>query len=396
MSVPSYDPRSPEVHRDPYPFYQELRDTAPVFHIQDDDKDFFVVSRFDDIFRSVRTPKVFSSASGLTFEDDEIAKLGVPPTIVMMDAPQHTQFRRLIARGFTPRHITRLEEGIRSYVVKCVERLKRGEETDLITCLAGPTPTQSLAMLMDIPEADFPRFDAWSNAIVQANADGSGIIQGAAQAVSELFEYFSRLTAQRRSNPGEDLISALAHAELDGQKLTDFEIVGFFFVMIAGGNDTSTGLIGGAIELLQQYPEQKAMLSHDAALMPNAIEEFLRMTCPVQGLCRTTLEPVEISGTTIDAGKKIMFLYGSGNRDQREFGDNAHVLDIQREVPRHLAFTSGPHYCLGAALARMQGSIAIGELLNRIPNFEVNLDDAVLAPGYFVRRYETMPFEVGS
>jgi cytochrome P450 len=367
-----------------------------VLHIEDKEKDFFVVSRFDDIFRSVRTPKVFSSASGLTFEDDEIAKIGVPPTIVMMDAPQHTAFRRLIARGFTPKHITRLEEGIRAFVVDRVERLKRGEDTDLITSLAGPTPTQSLAMLMDIPESDYRHFDGWSNAIVQANADGSGIIHGAAIAVAQLFEYFTSLIAKRRADPGDDLITALAHAEVDNTRLTDFEIVGFCFVMIAGGNDTSTGLIGGAVELLQQYPEQQAMLREDPSLMPKAIEEFLRMTSPVQGLCRTTLEPVNIAGTNIEAGKKVMFLYGSGNRDEREFGDNAHELDIQREVPRHLSFTSGPHFCLGAALARMQGSIAIGELLTRIPSFNVDLDEAQLAPGYFVRRYERMPFEVRS
>jgi len=387
-----YDPRSPAVLRDPYPYYRRLRDEAPVFHIDDGDKDFYVVSRFADIYGAARTPEVFSSASGLTFEDDEIAKLGIPPTIVMMDAPQHTAFRRLISKGFTPRQVLRLEDGIRAFVVDRVERLRRGEATDLIETLAGPTPTHVLAMLMDIPEADQPRFDQWSNSIVTANAEGTGVIEKAAEAIGGMFEYFSTLLPQRRDNPGEDLLSTLTHAEVDGQRLTDFEIVGFCFVMVAGGNDTSTGLIGGAMELLQRYPDQQALLRADRELMGGAIEEFLRLTTPVQGLCRTTMSEVDIAGTTIAEGKKVMLLYGSGNRDEREFGESADALDVRREVPRQLAFSSGPHFCLGASVARMQGSIALTELLDRIPRFEIDLEGAELAPGHFVRRYAKLPF----
>lgn len=387
-----YDPTSPEMLKDPHPYYRRLRDEAPLFHFKDSDKDFHVLSRFEDVYKAVRTPEIFSSASGLTFNDDEIKALGIPPTIVMMDAPQHTAFRRLISKGFTPRQVTRLEAGIREFVVERVERLRSGEEDDLITCLAGPTPTHVLAMLLDIPEADQHLFDKWSNAIVQANAAGEGVIEHAAEALGGLFEYFSKLIPKRRESPGEDLLSTLALAEVDGERLTDFEIVGFCFVMVAGGNDTSTGLIGGAMELLHDNPEQQRMLREDPALMPGAIEEFLRLTCPVQGLCRTTLSDIELLGTPIAKDEKVMLLYASGNRDPREYGDDADELDIKRHVKRQLAFSSGPHFCLGASVARLQGSIAIGELLARIPRFEVDVANAQLAPGNFVRRYERLPF----
>lgn len=387
-----YDPRDPRVQADPYPFYRRLRDEAPVHHVAD--KDFYVLSRFEDIYRAARRPEVFSSAHGLTFEEDEIQKLGLAPTIVMMDAPQHTQFRRLISKGFTPRQVTRLEEAIRDFVVERIEVLRARGEGDLIEMLAGPVPTHVLALLMDIPDADRDRFDPWSSAIVQASAEGENVIQAAAAAVMGLYQYFGGLIRRRRDTPGDDLISSLAAAEVEGEKLTDMEILGFCFVMVAGGNDTSTGLIGGAAELLWRHPQQRALLREQPARMKGAVEEFLRLTAPVQGLCRTTLEPVQLHGVSIPAGKKVQLLYASGNVDEREFGPDAAELDVTRRVERMLSFSSGPHFCLGAALARMQGQIALQELIGRIPDFVVDPKAGRMAPGMFVRRWQSLPFRV--
>jgi cytochrome P450 len=215
-------------------------------------------------------------------------------------------------------------------------------------------------------------------------------------AVMGLFQYFQGLIKTRLEAPGDDLVSALAHAEVDGQRLTVPEIVGFCFVMVAGGNDTATGLIGGAVELLAAHPDQRRKLAADPSLIGPSIEEFLRLTCPVQGLCRTTMEEVEIQGQKVPAGKKVHMLYASGNRDEREYGDDSEALDVTRKVNRMLSFSSGPHFCLGAALARMQGRIALEELLRRAPHYELDLDRAKLSPGMFVRRFESLPMRANA
>ncbi len=384
-----YDPYSPALRRDPYPTYRRLRDDAPLHH--DEARGFYVLSRFSDVYAAVRDPATFSSASGLTFEDDEIRRLNIPPTIVMMDPPRHTAFRALISKAFTPRRVLDQDAPIRAFVVDRIERIRAAGAADLIGELAGPLPTFVVANVLGVPEAERHRFDAWSNAIVQANAEGGGIISRAADAVMSLFAFFGGLIEQRRAEPGEDLLSALLAARVDGAQLSVAEIVGFCFVMIAGGNDTSTGMIGAAATLLDEHPDQRARLRDDPSLIPGAVEEILRLESPVQGLCRTTTRDVELHGCVVPADSKVHMLYGAANRDPREFGDTAEQLDVTRTIERQLAFSSGPHYCLGAALARMQGRIALEELLRRMPAFSVDVSAARLAPGAFVRRYEYLP-----
>lgn len=384
-----YDPYSEELRRDPYPTYRRLRDEAPLHH--EPERGFYVLSRFADVDAAVRDPATFSSASGLTFEDDEIKRLNIPPTIVMMDPPRHTAFRALISKGFTPRRVADQEDGIRRFVVDRVDRMVERGEADLIAELAGPLPTHVVANVLGVPEAERHRFDQWSNAIVQANAEGANVLKRAADAVMGLFSFFGQLIEQRRSEPGDDLLSALIAARLDDQQLSMPEIVGFCFVMIAGGNDTSTGMIGAAAVLLDRHRDQRALLQNDPALIPSAVEEILRLESPVQGLCRTTMRDVELHGQVVPEGSKVHMLYGAANRDHREFGDTAEQLDVTRPVERMLAFSLGPHYCLGAALARMQGRIALEEILRRMPDFTVDADTGRLAPGAFVRRYEYLP-----
>jgi cytochrome P450 len=311
-----YDPLDPETQRNPFPVYQRLRDEDPV-HL-------------------------------LTFEDDEIARLGLAPTIVMMDPPRQTALRRLVSRGFTPRRVAELETPIREFVVERIERMCAAGEADFVRELAGPLPTFVVAHFLGVPVEDRPRFDEWSNAIVQANALGS-VLTSAADAVADLYRYFGGLIEARRARPRDDMISALLASDVDGEQLTDAEILGFCFVMIAGGNDTSTGLVGGAAALLTERRDQRQLLLEDPQRIRNAVEEFLRLTSPVQGLSRTTTREVTLRGRTIPAGRKVHLLYGSANRDPREFGPTAEQLDVTRKVTRHVAFGSGPHFCMGAA-----------------------------------------------
>jgi cytochrome P450 len=385
-----YDPLDPETQRNPFPVYQRLRDEDPVHLVVS--RGFWALSRFEDVYAAARDTETFSSAQGLTFEEDEIARLGLAPTIVMMDPPRQTALRRLVSRGFTPRRVAELEEPIREFVVERVERMRAAGEADFIRELAGPLPTFVVAHFLGVPAEDRPRFDEWSNAIVQANALGS-VLTSAADAVADLYRYFGGLISERRARPQDDMISVLIGSDLDGEQLTDAEILGFCFVMIAGGNDTTTGLVGGAAALLTQRRDQRQLLIEDPERIRNAVEEFLRLTSPVQGLSRTTTREVTLRGRTIPAGRKVHLLYGSANRDPREFGPTAEQLDVTRKVARHVAFGSGPHFCMGAAVARLQGRVAIEELLTRMPEFAVDEAAGRYAPGPFVRRFEVLPIQ---
>jgi cytochrome P450 len=212
--------------------------------------------------------------------------------------------------------------------------------------------------------------------------------------VAELFAYFSAAIERVRKTPGDDMISALVHARPGGEELSLMKILGFAFTMVTGGNDTTTGLLGGTAEILTRHPDQRERLAKDPSRIPNAVEEFLRLTSPVQGLARTTTRDVTIEGTTIPKDRKVMLLYGSANLDEREFGPDAAECDITRKIRRHVAFSYGPHHCIGAATVRLQARIALEELLARCPDFTVDFASGTFASGNYVRRYSTMPFSV--
>jgi hypothetical protein len=208
-----------------------------------------------------------------------------------------------------------------------------------------------------------------------------------------MFGYFTRLIEKRRSEPGEDMVSALVHGRLKGgEEVSIAKILGMGFTMVTGGNDTTTGLLGGSAELLTRHPDQRAVLLEDLACTKNAVEEFLRLTTPVQGLARMTTRDVEIEGKAIPRGRKVLLLYASANRDEREFGPDAGECDVTRKIGRHMTFSYGPHHCIGAAVARLQARIALEELLSRCPDFRVDPEGGRYAAGHFVRRYESLPF----
>jgi cytochrome P450 len=248
-----------------------------------------------------------------------------------------------------------------------------------------------VAHYLGVPKADRAQFDTWSQAIVAASALGDPL--GASNAVGQLFAYFSDLIEKRRSNPGEDTISQMATT--GEETVTVLQALGFAFTMVVGGNDTTTGLLGGAAELLTARPDQRAVLIADPGAIPIAVEELLRLTSPVQGLARTVVADVEIEGTTIPGGRKVMLMYAAANRDPRQFGDDAGELNVTRAPRPILSFGYGPHHCLGAAAARLQAKVALEELLARCPDFSVDAERGTFAPGNFVRRYLSLPFEAG-
>jgi cytochrome P450 len=399
-----YDPLDRAFLADPYPTYARLRDEEPVHHHADDGRvpEFFALSRFADIWQAVRDPGTFSSAQGLTFHPDEIGRLGLPPNLVMLDPPRHTRLRGLIGRGFTPRQVTALEESIRRFVrgrlAEMATRAADGEPVDLHRDFSATIPTFVLAELFGVPEADRVRFGPWVRHVtaLQDQTLNGGALDAPERAdgigaVGELLGYFADVVAARRRAPSDDLVGALVRAEVDGERLTDWDILGFCFVVTAGGSDTTAGLISHAVMLLGDAPAQRALLLEDPGLVPGALVEFLRLESSVQALARTTTRDVTLHDVTIPAGRKVMMLYGAANRDPREFGPTADLVDVRREVDRHLAFSSGPHFCIGSHLARLQARVALEELLAAHPRIEVDPAAGVRHESAFVRTWASLP-----
>jgi cytochrome P450 family 130 len=403
-----YVPGGRTAWRDPWPSYAALRDHDPVHHVvpaAHPGRDYYVLSRHADVLAAAVDTETFSSARGLTVEYDDLARIGLAdnPPFVMTDPPVHTAFRRLVARGFTPRQVAELEPQVRAFVVERLERLRAAGGGDIVADLFKPMPSMVVAHYLGVPEEDRPRFDEWTNAIVAANAaeGAGGAVGGAAGATVELMGYFSALMEQRRAEQaagivGEDTVSHLVAAADEEDARTDaMAILGFVFTMVTGGNDTTTGLLGGSMELLAAHPDQHEDLAESPGLVPDAVEELLRLTSPVQGLARTTTRDVELHQTVIPAGRRVLLLYGAANRDWRKYGADAEQLDIRRRPTQILTFSQGHHHCLGAAAARLQARIALEELVTRIPRFTVDPDRIVWAPGSYVRRPISVPLVVG-
>jgi cytochrome P450 len=387
-TAPTWIERGGELWRSPWADYRALRDHDPVHHVEADDV--WVLSRFSDVFESARDTATFSSAQGLThrYGDREELGLDVAP-IVMMDPPEHTAFRRLVAKGFTPRQVATIEPMVREFVVERVERLRAVGEADVVAELFKPLPSFVVAHYLGVPAEDRALFDRWTDAIVAANASGDALAAG--DAVAELVAYFGDLVERRRAEPGDDVVSDLLRAGMD-EDTELIQILGFTFTMVTGGNDTTTGLLSGAAELLTAHPDQRRVLIDNPDAIAGSVDEFLRLTSPVQNLARTTTRPVVVADTEIPAARKVLLLYGSANRDEREFGPTAGTCEVTRTIPRMVAFSYGAHHCLGAAAARLQARVTLEELLGRCPNFTVDAAAGRFAPGPFVRRYESLPF----
>jgi cytochrome P450 family 130 len=388
----------------PWPMYQALRDKDPVHHVVPEDRpdhDYWVLSRHADIWNAARDNATFSSAQGLTVNYGELEMIGLAdnPPFVMQDPPTHTEFRKLVSRGFTPRQVEAVEPAVRQFVVDRLERLHAAGEGDIVAELFKPLPSMVVAHYLGVPEEDRAQFDGWTDAIVAAQTQEGGIVtagESAGEAVASMMAYFTGLIERRRHQPEDDTVSHLVAAGIgaDGDMAGLLSILAFTFTMVTGGNDTTTGMLGGAVQLLHQRPDQRKLLVNNPDLIGDAVDELLRLTSPVQGLARTTTRDVRVSNTTIPAGRKVLLLYGSANRDEREYGADAGELEVRRRPRNIMTFSHGAHFCLGAAAARMQSRIALTELLARCPHFEVDLSAVEWAGGSYVRRPLAVPFRV--
>ena len=394
---PRYVPGGGEAWRDPWPTYAALRDHDPVHHVVPErapELDYFVLSRHADVMAAAVDTATFSSAAGLTVHYDELDRIGLAdnPPMVMQDPPDHTAFRRLVSRGFTPRAVVSVEPEVRAFVRDRLEVLHARGGGDIVKELFKPLPSMVVAHYLGVPEEDRGRFDEWTDAIVAAGAAGD--VAGAPEAIAEMLGYFGELVERRRRDPGDDTVSHLVAAGVGDDDKGLLSILAYVFTMVTGGNDTTTGMLGGAVQLLTERRDQRAILLEEPVLIGPAVEELLRLTSPVQGLARTATRDVIVHGVSIPAGRKVLLLYAAANRDPRRYGPDADELDVRRNPGQILTFSQGNHFCLGANAARMQARVALEELLASCPDFKVDLDAVEWAPGPYVRRPTTVPFRV--
>lgn len=349
---------------DPFPTYARLRAEAPVVWHQPADgaAGWWVVSTHPEVLEVSRDPGRFCSAQGiLTME------IGVeypsPPTVMHTDPPDHTRYRKLVAPGFTPARTRALEDGVRGHARALLDRLPGDGVVDVVEAIAEPYPVAVIADLLGVPEADRERFVLWSDATIPGASNLS--FEECFALMGEMQAYLLEAGRSRRGGDGTDLISVLANVEIDGERLSDDELLMFTNQLLVAGNETTRNMISGGLWALATNPGQWARLVADPSLIGPCVEEWLRWTTPVVAFMRTATVDTELRGVPVSAGDPLLLLYASANRDEVAFGADADCFRIDRDPNPQLAFGFGPHFCVGAALARLEGRVLLEELLAR-------------------------------
>jgi cytochrome P450 len=384
-----YDPFDASIIDDPYPTYRLLRDEEPVYHAAESDT--WVLSRHDDVETALLDHDSYSSVGGVfpTPPGSNFVQ-SMLPMMILMDPPRHNQLRALVSRGFTPRRIAALNDSIEQLAQDLVGRLDGvAGSADFVVDFAGVLPTMVIADLLGVPREDRDQFRQWSKALVQADPT-HGQTADALSAMASMYNYFTDFLTDRRRSPRQDLMSALVSAEIDGVRLTDEELLGFCALLLIAGTETTTNLLGNAAVVLAQHPDSRRRLAGDHTLVGPAIEELLRYESPIQGLSRTLTRDITLHNTTMSRGESVLLLFGSANRDERVFPD-PDVFDIDRKPEHLVAFGKGVHFCLGASLARMEARIALTALLQRLPNWDVDLESAQRLRSGPIRGYISLP-----
>ena len=391
MSDVYYDQYSVEINADPYPVYRRLRDEAPLYY--NDTHDFFALSRFEDVEKGLLDAQTYISGKGAVLEVIR-AGIDIPPGVIIFeDPPTHTIHRRLLSRAFTPRRVAELEPKIREFCALSLDPLVGSDRLDFIADFGSQMPMRVISMLLGIPESDQEAVRDQTDANLRTK-EGEPM-----EVSSETFvtgAMFADYIDWRADHPSDDIMTELLNVEFTDEtgtvrKLRREELLVYLEVVAGAGNETTTRLIGWTAKVLADHPDQRAELVKDRSLIPNAIEEILRFESPAHHVGRfVTREDVVVHGETVPAGSVMLFLLASANRDDCRFADGD-SFDIRRNEGRHLTFGNGIHLCMGAALARLEGCIALDEVLARFPEWEIDLADARLSPTSTVRGWETLP-----
>ena len=351
---------------DPFALYAELRRTAPVCWVDYDRGGFWAVTTHPEVSHIGADPGGFCSSRGIL--TDEIGTTyETPPTMMHTDPPQHTRYRRLVQPGFKPSMVRLMEAGVTTKARALLDQIRGGETFDVVQDLSIPFPLLVICELLGVDGSQWPRFFDWSEAVIPGEVEQTEEQRTAHQI--EMWEYLIGVAEERRKEPADDLVSVLANvgadAESDGEELTEAELAMFLIQLLVAGNETTRNLISGGLVALAENPEQWAALQADRSLIPSAVEELLRWTTPVISFMRTATAATTIRGVEVAAGDPVLLVYASANRDEEVFGPDAGELRIDRHPNPHVSFGFGPHFCLGAALARLEGRVVLSELLDR-------------------------------
>ncbi|MFN3005250.1 cytochrome P450 [Mycolicibacterium wolinskyi] len=387
------DPYDYHFHEDPYPYYKRLRDEAPLY--RNEDLKFWALSRHKDVVQGFRNSTALSNKHGVSLDpvsrNDEAHRV---MSFLALDDPAHLRLRTLVSKGFTPRRIRELEGRVTEIAVQHLDAALESDSFDYVDDFAGKLPMDVISELMGVPEEDRVRIRALADGVMHREDGVADVPASAIAASGELLVYYADMVKQRRRNLTDDLTSALVEAEIDGDKLTDDEIMAFLFLMVVAGNETTTKLLANAAYWGYKNADQLAPVFDDHDLITPWVEETLRYDTSSQILARAVVEDLTFYDTAIPAGDVLVLLAGSANRDERAF-ENPDEYRIGRDIGSKLvSFGSGAHFCLGAHLARMEARVALTELFKRIRGYEVDESAAVRVHSSSVRGFAHLPITV--
>jgi cytochrome P450 len=385
-----FNPFDYSFQSNPYPTYEWLREEAPVYH--NETLDFWALSRFDDVLAGLHDPETYTSSKGVALEDE--GPEGAAGSMIHMDPPDHTKMRKEVARRFTPRRIAELEPLVRTWARELVQRLDGRDQFDVVTDFSARLPATVISVMLGIPEEEHEHVRVWTDDYLTRPEDAIGLPPVSKEAEGKLVALSAAVAAARRAQPTDDILSLVVTMKYKDDLLTDAQVIGMCMLMIAGGHETTSKLIANGVRLFGSHPEQRAAVIADPELMTQAVEELLRFTSPTQFMTRTTTRDVEVRGRVIPADSQVALLLGSGNRDPREFV-RPDDFDIFRPNPRILAFGHGAHVCLGAAVARLEGKVALQEFLARFPDYEIDESGIAYMHSGNVQGPSRMPLTVG-
>jgi len=386
-----FDPYDVDINANPYPAFARLREEAPLYY--NSQHDFYALSRYDDVNRGIVDHGLFSSAKGAILELIR-ADFPIPSGVLIFeDPPVHDIHRKLLARMFTPRKIALLEAKIRDYCVESLDAVVGTGKFDFVTDLGAVMPMKTISALIGIPEGDQQKIRDHVTSQMKTEA---GQPMKAAEEGLVSGDIFADYIDWRVDNPSDDIMTELLNVEFVDEhgvtrRLTRDELLIYINVVAGAGNDTTTRLIGWAGKVLAEHPDQRRQLVEDPTLIPKAVEELVRFEPPAPHVARYVTRDTEIHGQKVPQGAVMMMLIGAANRDHRQFPPDGDVFDINRDVHAHLGFSVGAHYCLGSALARLEGRVALEEILRRFPEWEVDLPNAVFSTTSTIRGWDSMP-----
>ncbi|MDT7769277.1 MAG: hypothetical protein QOI30_2287 [Mycobacterium sp.] len=397
IDKPLLDPYDYDFHEDPYPYYQRLRDEAPLY--RNEDLGFWALSRHQDVHQGFRNSSTLSNRDGVSLDPVSRGRhASKTMSFLAMDDPAHLRLRTLVSKGFTPRRIRELEPRVTELAVQhldtMLEKAGSGVTVDYVAEFAGKLPMDVISELMGVPVPDRDRIRSMADGVMHREDGVTDVPASAIEASLNLIVYYQQMIADRRKEPTDDLTTALLEAEIDGDRLTDEEILGFMFLMVIAGNETTTKLLANAAFWGHKNPDQLTQVYEDPSRVPLWVEEALRYDTSSQILARTVSGELTLYDTTIPEGDVLLLLPGSAHRDERAF-ENPDDFVIGRDIgSKLLSFGSGAHFCLGAHLARMEARVALTELFKRIRGYQVDEANSVRVHSSNVRGFAHLPMTV--